>query len=367
LNALFISNEKYIDPNSIEGGVKYCTSEYLELLKAGFSVSLFPVRTRKSYTYRFKKKLAIDAYEDYDVSQYKIQLENAIRTGKIDVVFLNLSNTVSFTEFIYKKFTNVKLVLCSHGNESGDFLHQVVKNNGYTKLTRILATYTLGKKLRLESYYRRFLDLVLTVSDVELSIEKWIGASKVYMVPRRIRSESVQYNPVLGRIGFFGDLSHAPNIHGILQLCDEINKLGGDSIEFRIVSSDRNAKKMLSKYNFVTYIGYLDNDALGVEASSWAFCMNPVFYYSRGVSTKLGKALSMGIPVITTDKGRRGYEWSEGKLLQCHDQEEMAKMIIENANDQASIWFYKNEVEKIQRTSPSFSSMILDIKELLNI
>ena len=87
-------------------------------------------------------------------------------------------------------------------------------------------------------------------------------------------------------------------------------------------------KQLAATYPFVTYLGYLNNDALRQEVGSWTFFLNPVFYYSRGVSTKLAKAFGWGIPVITTTIGCRGYVWCKGIPVIAETPAEMAKAIL---------------------------------------
>ena len=76
-------------------------------------------------------------------------------------------------------------------------------------------------------------------------------------------------------------------------------------------------------------MGYLNQSELGAEVSTWAFFLNPVFYYSRGVSTKLAKALSWGLPVITTSIGCRGYQWEKGDPIFAEDVNDFAYKIME--------------------------------------
>ena len=364
--ALFISNVKYIDTSSTEGGVKFCTREYIDLLKTKFEVVLFPVQITRGIFYRLKKKLGIDAYEEYEVNNYMDQLTKVIEVNKIDYVFLNLSNTVTFSAAIKKSNAFVKIILCSHGNESGDFLHDIVLHKKLKGLRNITARYALGKMLSKESLFRKYIDLVLTVSDVELNIEKWLGAKKIYMVPRTLRGEMIHHYPVKGRVGFFGDLSHAPNFYGIKKVCEAINNLEAAGIELRLVSSQEARGEALQKeFSFVTYLGYLPDEALSKEAATWTFCLNPVFYYSRGVSTKLGKALGMGVPVITSKKGMRGYLWKEGEILSCDTEEQMANLILKHASNTEDFHFYRDEILKMRASSPTFNQIINDVCKLI--
>ena len=363
---LFISNRKYVDQNSSEGGVKLCTREYIDLLATAFEVLIFPVDLNLTFFYRVKKKLGVGVYDDYAPYIYLAQLENAITENSIQYVFLNLTNTIMFSEALKKAFPQVKVILCSHGNESGDFLHEIVMHENYRGLRKIIAQQALGKMLIIESTYRNYIDLVLTVSEVEVMIEKWIGAKEVKLVTRTIYDYTIPLHPIKGRIGFFADLSHAPNLYGIQKVCASLARLNPETIELRLVGAQKEAGNSLAKnYSFITYLGYLTEIELEREASTWMFALNPVFYYSRGVSTKLGKALSWGLPVISSRKGMRGYQWKKGDLLSCDTAEEMATIILLNSNDMTAYLYYKQQVEDIKLSSPSLKDIMNEVCVLL--
>ena len=130
-----------------------------------------------------------------------------------------------FAKLIKSISDSVKVILCSHGNESGDYLHDIIKHEKYIGIKKKSATYNLGNMLLQEATFRKYIDVVLTVSDVEENIEKWLGAKAVYMVPRFIEKSNKSYNPIAGRVGFISDLSHEPNFFGIQHLCSELELL----------------------------------------------------------------------------------------------------------------------------------------------
>lgn len=365
--ALFLCNEKFLDDTLDGGGVKLCTDEFKALIKTNFIIEEFPVTYNQSFLYRVKKKIGISAYEDYDLKQYEAALRKKIGEEKIKYVFLNLSNTAPFAKMVKSIGREVTIILCSHGNESGDFLHETVMHQKYTRLKKKLAFYNLGKMLVNESECRQYIDLVLTVSGVEEELEKWIGAKKIYMVPRIIGQEILEEHIIQGRLGFLSDLSHEPNFYGINELCKAIISTGGEVPEIRLAGGGPERGKLLSEqYNFVEYLGYLPEEALKKELSTWSFALNPVFYYSRGVSTKLGKCLSLGIPVMTTAIGMRGYKWQDGELPFCKTKIEMAEKCIKFSRDAEAIKYYRKEVKKIQASTPEYENMMGDILSLLH-
>ena len=366
--ALFISHEKYLNAVSPEGGVKFCTDEYLSLININFEIIKIPVHYTKKWSYRLKKKLGLSAYDEYQPKDYQLLLKEHLDNKALKFVFLNLTNTSAFAEFIKKNWLHVKVILCSHGNESGDHLHAISLHNNYMGILRYTAIFSLGNMLVKESLYRNYIDLVLTVSDVEVGIEKWLGSNNFLLVPRRIDINNINRNPVLGRVGFLADLSHEPNFFGIKEVCVALQKMDFHNTIIHLVGGGKERGLLLAKqYPFVNYIGYLNQVELIDELSTWTFALNPVFYYSRGVSTKLGKALGLGLPVITTDKGMRGYEWKEGMLPVCNDASEMAGLIKKLSFNLNKIEQYNNEVIKIQQSTISLEDTAEKIHHLLKV
>lgn len=363
--ALFICNSKFLDTSFPEGGVTFCTDEYIRLIKKQFDVIAFAVDYSSSFFYKIKKKTGLAVYEDYEVEHYGDALKNSIINNEIGYVFLNLTNTANFSVLIRKISPQVKTILCSHGNESGDFLHDIGFHNKYEQLKKRIAVYALGKMLLKEQYFRKSIDLVLTVSEVETNIEKWLGAQKVFLVTRTFQQKTANPLPTKGRVGFIADLSHEPNYYGIRIVCEELS-LRDAKIALRLVGSGAKRGELLQRdFSFVTYLGHLNDQDLDIEINSWTFALNPVFYYSRGVSTKLGKMLGEGIPSITTEKGLRGYSWHEGELPIANTPKQMACLMIADASDATKIDYYRNEVRKIQRSAPSLETMMTDIVKLL--
>ncbi len=360
--AVFLTNKIYIDKLLPEGGVRLCTQEYIDLLSKLFDISIFTVENKMSLVYRIQVKLGINQYSDFSVQPRMNELNDLVTKNNIKFIFLNQSNTAKFGLALKKFWGNkVTIFICSHGNESGDLLHSVTRfNNTLPIFHKILANWTLGRTIRTEVNQRAIgIDGVLTVSEVEFQIENWLGAKKVFLVPRTITIDTKYFNGALGIVGFMGDLSHAPNYHGIKSVCDEIMEIGNyEGLSVRIVGSSKDWGMTLQRnYPFVKYLGYLTNAELEKECESWSFFLNPVFYYSRGVSTKLAKALGMGLPVITTNMGNRGYKWSKGTLPMVHSPKEMANAILELAFDIDQINYYRSQVVEIVNSSPTHQEL----------
>ena len=368
---LFITHKNFADDHSPEGGVKYCTLEYIALLESGYKVNILKVEYNRSFLYRVKAKLGIDAYEDYDPGASHAAIALLISRHNIRNIFINLSNASQFAGYIKTRFptANLKLILCSHGNESGDFLHQSVRfKKTMPFFKRIFSTYRLGLILKKELLFRLcYFDLILTVSEIEKNLEYWLGAKCVYMVPRVFKKQFLHREPIQNTAGFIGDLSHYPNHYGLSELCAALEKIPG-SARIKIFVSGHihpNLTALAGKYKFLHPLGYLDNEILEKEASGWCYFLNPVFYYSKGVSTKLEKAMNWGLPVLSTPAGNRGYEFGDHSITTYANASEMASALIFKMADPQQMKEDKAAVEKIVSESPDYKEHIKNIQNLL--
>lgn len=360
---LFIVNAIYLDPNRDEGGVKNCTEDYISLLSTRFTVIPFPVSYSQSILYRIRVKFGLNSYHDYTPYHYKNELKEVIIQNDIKYVFLNLSNTMTFASILKEEIQmDVKVILCSHGNESGDLLHQLFRfNKGQNSLKRLIHSILFAKIIEKEVAFRlNLLDMVLTVSEVEEGLEKWLGAKRVFVVPRVLKSEATRWNPVEGRIGFLGDLSHAPNLDGVKSFCDALSLLENHNIKLRLLGNPTIIGCSLAqKYPFVEYCGFVPAEQIPDEVGSWSIFLNLVFYYSRGVSTKLAKGLGWGIPVLTTPYGSRGYNIPPGMLTSAETPSEMAKLTVKLIADRTAL-------EKMRGKSIYLSSHHHDFTPIMN-
>lgn len=359
---LFVVNNIYLDTSRNEGGVRNCTIEYINLLSTRFDVILLPVSYSTSKLYRIRIKLGFNNYNDYEPKNYKNELRETIIKNDIKYVFLNLSNTMTFASVIKEEFNEVKVILCSHGNESGDFLHQSFRfKQEQNWLQRLRNSILFAKMIEKEVDFRlRFLDLILTVSEVEEGIEKWIGAKRVFMVPRVLINQPIPWKPVYGRVGFLGDLSHKPNYEGLVSFCDAIVKSPCQELKLRLLGNPTKIGNQLAqKYPFIEYCGFVPDDKVNDEVATWSLFLNLVFYYSRGVSTKLAKGLSWGIPVLSTSHGNRGYNLPIGMLASSETPSEMAQLAVNLISD-------RNELDKMRDISLRLSSEYNDYRPIMD-
>ena len=335
--AIFLTNKSSLY-SKVTGGVQLCSQEFLEILENVETISIenYYVKFTKNFWQRVQMKLGLENYSMYNVKADKRALIEYIEYNKIEVVFINMASLVRYAKPLKEYFANkVKIILMSHGNHSGDFIHLISKPIQPTNLIRnCLNKIRLGLLLSTESTFRvKYLDAVIALSETEAQIENWFGAKQSLFIPRRLKSNFLDYKPILNRIGFVGRLDHPPNLQGMEILLNHLSKQQIDNIEIRLVGYPEHfGKKIEAMHSSVKYLGELSDDALEKEASTWALQLNPVWWYSTGASTKLAKSISWGIPIVTTTAGKRGYKWLNGELLIADTPNEMCKILVEQTN-----------------------------------
>jgi glycosyltransferase involved in cell wall biosynthesis len=368
--AIFVTHPRSLKSN-VTGGVQLCSQEFFSVLeKAGFNLIQYNLEYTKKLSDRIGIKLKIDNYRHFDVKKNTFELLKYIEENKISWVYINMATLVRIAKPIKEKFgENVRIVLLSHGNHSGDFLHlttkPIEKRNFISKFRDIVR---LGYLIHTESLFRvKYLDAVLTVSEPETQIENWFGAKKTIFVPRILKDETLQLKTNYNRIGFVGRLDHPPNYQGVTLILEELKKLKINNLEFRLVGAPESwGIKIEAKYDFVKYTGELSDEDLNEEVSTWALFLNTVFWYSTGVTTKLAWALNRGLPIVTTTPGIRGYKWKQGFLPITETPNEMAQFILTYISNVEKIEKLKKEVIKIQNNSFSIDEIAEKIKlELL--
>lgn len=367
---LFITNKALVDKTKPEGGVSYCTKDFITLLETKFEVIIFPLSYNRSLLYRVRAKLGIDILEDYNPADYGNELIENITSMGIKKVFINLTSTSRVAETIKNKFgDSVKTILCSHGIEGGDLLHHSVRfKQLLPKLHRITSAYKLGRILQDELKLRlNYFDLILTVSSIEVAIEMWMGAKKVFFVPRVFSESFIEWKPTIGRLGFIGDVSHYPNYYGLLKLCESVSNSKDDlKITIRVVGKPcRNLDLITAQFPFVEPLGYLSNDKLILEAASWMYYLNLVFYYSKGVSTKLAKGMNWGLPIISTVPGNRGHEFKNGGVNTVDTVDEILSLVKSREENMALLETDKKNVELAVTSSDTYHDIMHSLSPVL--
>jgi glycosyltransferase involved in cell wall biosynthesis len=370
MKALFLTHPDQLR-STIDGGVQLCSQEFHTVIEniPGILLQDYHVPFTRDLSQRAAMKLGLENYSMYDVGKDAPALIEHIRADGIRAVFINMASMVRYARPIKEAFGDkVKTVLLSHGNHSGDFLHLITKPVRPTgPMKSFLDKLRLGLLISTEAEHRvRYLDAVVTLSETERQIENWFGATKTVFLPRRLSPAFLNHRPVPGRIGFVGRLDHPPNSQGLRILLDSFTSGQRNDLEFRLVGAPAGeGMKFEKEYPGLKYLGELDEATLEEEVSSWAFLLNPVWWYSTGASTKLAKAIGWGVPIATTTAGMRGYEWREGELLKADNPEEMATLLWQESRNPDRLDHWSRETRKAAVSGLSDRDLALLVKECL--
>ena len=304
---------------AVPAGVQACSREFLEVVKAASDTTVtFAVEWSRRRALRWRRKLHFGSYLDYDPASYSDELKRALAANNITHVFLNRAELLRFAPLVRNLAANVTVVVMSHGNQTGDDLYEVAGPGG--RGSTLGSTWKLGLDLRTESYMRhRFVDAVCAMSEEEAVLERWLGTKRVFVIPRIVDFEFLDWNPVPGRAGFVGTLDHTPNRAALEQLLPLLDG-APDELEVELVGVPQTiGEKFQSRFRKVRYRGVLWGDKLTELAVGWSLFLNPIFWLPRGASMKLGGALGWGLPVLTTRSGRRGYRIPDTCVITCRD------------------------------------------------
>jgi hypothetical protein len=340
--ALFITNKLHI--GEATGGVQTCTRDYLNLLEAlDFAVDLFEIDVDMQILTRLRRTLRSSAYEGSMSKADKAVLVE--RSQKSDIVFLNQVNLANNASLVRSRNKGgPPVVLLSHGAEVTDLFNLIRTKKALPLSGRLRPTPTMALRNVFldEINARQGVTGALCLSQFDTDFERWLGVRHVAMVPRTLLSRPLVRRPIFHHFGYLGTLDHAPNLEGLVEVLEAIDRLGAHDIQIRVVGSpERLGRWLTERYKCVIYLGPLAEDTLLPEASTWSAFLNPIFCQARGCSTKLATALGWELPIITTPVGRRGYVFSEGSMIEANSPdafvEAMLSLVNPSRNKEAQI------------------------------
>lgn len=322
MRALFLHDDDDLSA-AIPGGVQLCTREFLAIVQAASErTETFAVQRSRAAVDRVLRRAHLSAYRLYRPQDSARQIGEALRQADATHVFINRSELLRFAPMLRGINPALRIVVMSHGNQSGDDLYEIAGPQGRrTGFARLAATWQLGLDLVTESWHRhRHLEGVCAMSQEEAVLERWLGTRRTLVLPRLIEAAPLSWQPVVNRAGYVGTLDHTPNRAALVSLCEELHQTARPP-ELRLVGGPESVgRELAARYPFITYVGRLPDTALAAEVASWSVFLNPIFWLARGASMKLRQGLAWGIPVLTTEAGRRGYEWSDGAVPTTLDQ-----------------------------------------------
>jgi hypothetical protein len=114
---------------------------------------------------------------------------------------------------------------------------------------------------------------------------------------------------------------------------------------------------MEKRFPSMVYVGRLSDSELVKEVRSWAIFLNPIWWYARGASMKLGQGINWGLPILSTAPGNRGYEWKDGDVETVTTPEDMAREIHHRTQDERSIRQMAEQTRRIADSGPTYEEL----------
>lgn len=354
---IFVALSKFV--NSTSGAVSMCADEYLRTIAAaGFRLEMVTFDADRRPHVRLKRKLWPRPYSNQIPPFVASDVAAVVRETGARFVFLYDAAPLA-ASLRAEAGTDVQIVMLSIGLESVDHLHKLTAKQAVAEVCKTppASRTALAHRLCAEHSQRQYIDHVFCLSSFEVEIERWLGAKAATWLPRTISGKPLSWQPQASRIGFVGNLSHEPNIEGLLQFAKALELLAPEGLFLRVVGGPEEVGQALARrFRFVEYLGPLPDPELEREAATWSCFVHPLFCWACGCSMKLAVALGWHLPVLTTPAGCRGYTWSAGELPLADTPEGLARLAISMTNRETAA-AARREVQQITESSPSIDQV----------
>ena len=361
---LFVSHRDHLE--GAPGGAQVCTREFVDVLgAAGVALQLHAVGLDARLETRIARKLRPSPY--FRPTRPGAAEAIAAQAREFDFVFLNQMELATLGARLRALLPpSCRIVALSHGLDSTDLVHLMrLKSQLPLSGGRNADPGTLGRAIAVEQGFHAHLDLVCALSPSDVVLHQWLGAARVDWLPRVIRRAPLAWAPAGARFGYYGTLNHAPNLEGLTQVLDALAPRAAPSLRVRVVGApSRLGAWLVGRYPCVDYLGPLDDAALTAEAASWNAALHPIFCHPRGCSTKLASAIGWEIPIVTTEPGRRGYEWADGALIVATSAQDFADECL-RLLDPAAAEAARRDVRRLAAASPTVDAVAGRMRRLL--
>lgn len=367
LKAIFVAFSSTLDDGL--GGVQICTKEYIDVLRnAGVEIRKCTFDSDMRFITRIKRRVWPSLYFNVIPPDLVDRILEMYTKDPADIIFLNQVTLAAISEHLRERLpVACRIIVLSHGLESTDMLHAIrIKDEMPISWKEFpIPSLLFGKTIVTEAKFRKGVDLTISLSPFDTSLERWLGVKKSVWIPRVIEPDPLEWKPNEFDFGFVGTLSHPPNLEGLVQALEAM-EIQNPKMRVRIVGGPIDIGNWIQKkYKNVVYLGKLNDTELANEAQGWRAFLHPIFCIPRGCSTKLATGLNWQMPIVTTEPGMRGYEFKDGSMLLGETPEEFASC-CSSLLDSNSLKDAHQEIVKISHTSPSLNEISVRIRKILD-
>ncbi len=348
------------------GGVQVCTKEFLELFRdIDPTLELVKYKTDMGLLARLLRRARPSPYRRLiGLSQLRSCLCQ-IKEAGTTVLLLNNSDALILAPVLRRALPTLRLVYLSHGPVVTDFVNsQLLPLPSEDR--RPLFSATAGRVLEEDLRLRRHLDGTVSISASDDAMEDWLGSRAHIWIPRHLAPHTLDLQPQQGRIGCVSTLNHAPNHDGLVRLARALDSRG--EVQLRLVGGPEALGRRLARcYPSIAYLGRLSADELAEEMASWRGVVNPIFCMARGCSMKVKTALEMGLPVLTTPIGARGYYWDSQALPLGVTPDDLAQLVTQVALDDGAHRSAQAGAARIATLSEPRSALVARLERFLHL
>ncbi len=223
--------------------------------------------------------------------------------NQINTVILITPYASEYVDLQILKHHNIKVVLREENIES-NFIKDLYNQHS-------IIGYIESK--RVDKYEKSIIndaDEIICISPNDCSNLLVDNNNKTHYIPVCFEKSSLRWSGEdSDYILFSGSLSFVHNYIGIKWFLDNVfkeYKRQHPNIKLKITGKVRNdVKQEIMQYDNVEFTGFLDEDKMDEMLSKCLFMIAPIITGS-GVKIKLVEALSMGIPVVSTEHCEKG-------------------------------------------------------------
>ena len=318
------------------------------------------------------KKILFSFFSDkpYRISKFyslevDIYLRKIIAKEKFEIIVVDQLPMAQYSNF-FKKTT--KKFLSQHNLESELTHNLFINEKNYFKKFLFLNEYHKIRKF--ENNKLKLFDEIITISNADKEkLKLSYPQKKIRTLPVFFNSKKYflkDMNIKKYDLIFVGLLSWRPNDDGILWFCEEvlpkIKKLKPEIALCIVGGFPSNKLIKISKMNSkIKLTGYVENVDNYLKQSK--IFVNPIRIIGGGVRIKVLKALSSGLPIVSTSTGVRGLGLQNNNNILINDNADgFAKNVInllENEDYYNRICYgggkyYENYLEKYSQVVKKF-------------
>lgn len=343
--------------------MQWCTREYIDTIKTAWNcVTMLPFGFDRRLSSRALRRLFPSPFRYLQQPSLVKEIVTTVHSLGIDCIFLNNMDAAVLAPGLRAAGLKHKIVYLSHGVELTDVINNLRMNNDFAASADRSSRW-LGDLIKLEISIRSAVDAVVCISEEDRIFEYWLGAPKTVFLPRQVGRNNLELKPVQGRVGTVSTLDHGPNMDGIRQLAEQLDRIGG--VDLRLIGGPYQlGRDLQDRFRSISYLGRLTDAELEYEAATWGAFVNPIFCQARGASTKVATALGWGLPVLTTPQGARGYRWNRDTLPLSESVESLADV----CRDAATAGFQSalsNRAATIANLAPSCDETATMLRDFL--